>query len=47
MLAAVNVAKVVAAWCTLLQVRSEERGGQGRDGVTEERLDLVGGHGVD
>ena len=46
-LGAVDVSKVVAARGALLQVGSEERRSQGWDGVAEERLDLVGGYGID
>lgn len=41
-LARVNVAKVVGAWGTLLQVGGEEWLGEGSLGVAEERLLLIG-----
>ena len=46
-LAGVDVAKVVAARLTLLQVGGEERGVEAGLGVGEEGLYLIGGDGVD
>lgn len=46
-LARVNVAKVVAAGFTLLQVGGEEWGVEAGLGIGEEGLLLVGGNGVD